>query len=119
MAVNILSFIFLIFDLLRCTLDVPSCCRITFIGTTSRKLALQWFPYSNGNSEIKRYNITLINEHSVQDYAVSGTKTMMSFDGLSPGQRYQIFITAENAIGASNTSNAEARMLEEGKLCFD
>ena len=51
-----------------------------------------------------------------RSFHVSGNVTTMELEGLTPGLLYQIGITAENVIGASNTSYKQVTTLNEGSI---
>lgn len=42
----------------------------------------------------------------------------MKFDILSPGWKYELNVTAENAVGVSNTISMGVKTIEEGELWF-
>ena len=94
--------------------DTPKCCQISIVSIGSRNLTAKWKALSNGNDKVIRYQLTLKNRFSVRSFHVNGSKDIMEFEGLTPGLRYQLAISAENSIGTSNTSYIQVETLKEG-----
>ena len=89
---------------------------VSFADIGTRQLTVHWKPFSNGNSEVINYHISLRSKFVDRNFGVNGSKTFMKFDTLVPGSEYRLEITAENTIGISNSSYSTVKTLSEGNV---